>query len=126
MNTLLLLAMLQAAPDTMVVRVPLPAQDPAPAPVVHVEVHTDSLAAAYERGAAASERAVALAVAGSGESCGCGAPGWFYAGVLTLGTVAVSALVYHVYQFHRSGDDWDETPKPERHPHGHKPGRGKP
>lgn len=95
MKALLLFAMLQVPPDSVVVGI-RPVYGPAAAPqiiqvddstVVRVEVYTDSLAAAFARGAEAAEIALARDI----QACGCGGgpPDWFWAGSLALGVAAL-------------------------------------
>ena len=85
MISLLLIAMLQIAPDTLWVGVPVPIQETrGDTTIVNVNVYSDSLAVALERGAARGELALAEAIG----ACDCvdnGPPNWFYAGVLTVG-----------------------------------------
>lgn len=130
MKTLLLLALLQVPQDTMVVRVPLPAQEVrGDTTVVRVDVTHEAvpmpdsvtLTRLY-RAAAEDARAAAI------EACGCaddGPPHWFYAGVLTIGAG-------FLYRYWRNSTDEDEPmdvdvhlPPPPKHPHGHhKPKHG--
>jgi len=86
---LLLLAMLQV-PDSLVVRVAVPASQKSDTTIVLVEVGTDSLSAVLERARLANEAERALEVAI--EACGCvdsGPPDWFYAGILALGSAGL-------------------------------------
>lgn len=109
MTGLMLLAMLQVAPqDTVVVRVPIPqpqVEQARDTTIVSVDVTpvSDSILAGVARAQLALNDAI--------RACGCsdsGTPEWFYAGILTLSTL----FLYRYWQTTGSDDDVLEDDAP--------------
>lgn len=130
MKTLILLAMMQVPQDTIRGEwlFPVPRAEAQPV-IVNVEnyLSTDSVASILQSGADRSQEALVAAIMEHGCACD-GTPDWVYVWGLSLATVAVGALVYHVYKTHakdESGDwvdvdvDVDIDNHPGRKKHGH-------